>query len=393
MKITFLGQGFLPDTNSPVGEYLMSFLLEDEFHSFFGFSAFASEAGIVGLSDHFQRANERFEHLSLVVGVDLEGTSKEALVAILALDINSFVFYQPASPIFHPKIFLFEGEKRCELIIGSSNLTTRGLFLNVEASLLVSIDNELEEDRKVLEDLKSYFKGIFDQSDPNLQPLTNELIEELVAKSIVPTETERTSKHDKVEPKEKETTWSLIAKLFPRRAIAKVAKEFKRVSKTRKPKTTSDMPESATPHALGELAWAKHDLPKSDVQIPQKEGTNPTGGIRLTQADYLLPRKTIDQTTYFRQLFSDFKWKDTGKTPYVEVAFVPFEIIIRGEFIGKFNLEARHKPSGEAGQNNYTTLISWGKVGDAIREAYLVGANLELYKPASNGDPFQIIFH
>lgn len=257
MKVTFLGQGFSPDANSPVGEYLMKFLLEDDFHSFIGFSAFASEAGIVGLSDHFQKAKEKFDNVSLVVGVDQQGTSKEALVAILALDINSVVFYQLASPIFHPKIYLFEGQKRSELIIGSSNLTARGLFINVEASLLVSIDNELDEDRKVLSDLKEYFKDIFDHSDPNLQPLTNELIEELVATGIVPTETERTLKHDKVEAKEKETTWSLIAKLFPRRVIAKVAKEFKRVRKLKKPNPTPDLPESTKPHALGELAWGQ----------------------------------------------------------------------------------------------------------------------------------------
>lgn len=393
MKITFLGQGFLPDANSPVGEYLMRFLLEDDFHSFFGFSAFASEAGIVGLSDHFQKANEKFEHLNLVVGVDQKGTSKEALNAILALGINSFIFYQPAFPIFHPKIYLFEGEKYSELIIGSSNLTMQGLFVNVEASLLVSIENKLEEDLKVLSDLKSYFKGLFDQTDPNLQPLTEELIEELVAKGIVPTEVERTSNHDKLETKEKDTTWSLIAKLFPRRAIAKVAKEFRKVRKPRiaaQPVTALAPPK---PHILGELVWAKYNLPKSDVQIPQVERTKPTGGLRLTQAKFLREGKEIDDTKYFRDLFSDYKWIDSGKKTFVEIAIVPFEITIRENYIGKFNLVVRHKPSGDAGQNNYTTSISWGSVGDTIRDAYLVGANLELYAPATKGDPFQIIFH
>lgn len=393
MKIKFLGQGFLPDANSPVGEYLMRFLAADEFHTFIGFSAFASEAGILGLSNHFQKAKQNYEKINLVVGVDQKGTSKEALKAILDLDINAAVFYQPAFPIFHPKIYLFEGELRTELIIGSSNLTMQGLFVNVEASLLVSIDNESEEDCRILDELKAYFKGVFDQSDPNLQPLTNELIEELVATGVVPTETERTLKHDKVEAKEKETTWALIARLFPRRAIAKVSKEFKRVRKASMVEPVTELPEPAKPHTLGELVWAKYNLPKSDVQIPQDERTNPTGGLRLTQAKYLIDGKEIDDTTYFRKLFADFKWMDAGKKTFVEIAIVPFEITIRGEYIGKFNLAVRHKPSGDAGQNNYTTSISWGVVGDTIRDAYLLGANLELYKPVKKGEPFQIIFH
>ncbi|MCF8243748.1 MAG: phospholipase D family protein [Saprospiraceae bacterium] len=216
MNITFLGQGFLPDGNSPVGEYLMKFLLEEDFHSFTGFSAFASEAGVVGLSDHFKKAKEKFENLTLIVGVDQKGTSKEALDAILDLDISAHIFYQLSFPIFHPKIYLFEGEQRTELIIGSSNLTTQGMFINVEASLLVSIDNGDEADRKVVDDLKAYFNGLFELSDPNLQPLTVELIEELVAQKVVPTESERKQQHDKQEQQEKEKNYSLIGKLFPK---------------------------------------------------------------------------------------------------------------------------------------------------------------------------------
>jgi len=394
MNITFLGQGFLPDANAPIGEYLMKFLLDEDFYSFTGFSAFASEAGVVGLSDHFKKAKEKFENLTLIVGVDQKGTSKEALEAILDLDISSHVFYQSSFPIFHPKIYLFEGKNRTELIIGSSNLTTQGMFINVEASLLVSINNWNDDDRKVVDDLKAYFNGLFELSDPNLQPLTVELIEELVAQKVVPTESERKQQHDKQEQQEKEKNYSLISRLFPKRAIAKIAKEFKRVRKatTKKAELVKAKAEANVASTLGELVWAKNNLPKSDVQIPAREGTNPTGGIRLTQADYLVDGKTLDQTTYFRNLFGDFKWKAASQAPYVEVALVPFEITIKGKFIGKFNLEIRHKPSGEAGQGNYTTSISWGNAGEVIREAYLFGANLELYKPAKEGEPFQIVF-
>lgn len=93
----------------------------------------------------------------------------------MALNIDAYVFYQPSITIFHPKIYLFEGADKSELIIGSSNLTSQGLFTNVEASLLVSIDNRVETDRKIVEQLKDYFKGIFDFTDPNLKKLSKKL--------------------------------------------------------------------------------------------------------------------------------------------------------------------------------------------------------------------------
>ena len=36
--------------------------------------------------------------------------------------------YHERGRTFHPKIYLFEGAAKCELIIGSSNLTSQGLF-------------------------------------------------------------------------------------------------------------------------------------------------------------------------------------------------------------------------------------------------------------------------
>ena len=108
----------------------------------------------------------------------------EALEELLSLDINAYVFYQPSITIFHPKIYLFEGADKSELIIGSSNLTSQGLFTNVETSLLVSIDNSVETDRKIVKQLKNYFKGIFDFTDPNLKKLSKKIIAGLVKAKV-----------------------------------------------------------------------------------------------------------------------------------------------------------------------------------------------------------------
>jgi len=83
MKTTFLGQGFESSSVDAIGKYLIQFLNRQDFHSFIGISAFASEAGIFGLSGHIQTAKAVFKNLSLIVGIDQEGTSKEALEEII----------------------------------------------------------------------------------------------------------------------------------------------------------------------------------------------------------------------------------------------------------------------------------------------------------------------
>ena len=188
MEITLLGQGYEAESKKSVGKKLIEFLEQKDFHTFTGISAFASQAGITGLAKHIATAKKHFGNLNIIVGVDQKGTSKEALEALLNLKINAFVFYQPSFTIFHPKIYLFEGKEKSELIIGSSNLTAQGVFTNIEASLLVSIDNSVEADRKIVEQFKDYFKGVFDFTDPNLKKLSKKIIADLVRAKVVPSE-------------------------------------------------------------------------------------------------------------------------------------------------------------------------------------------------------------
>lgn len=394
MDIILLGQGYEATSKYSVGHKLIEFLSQKSFHSFMGISAFASQVGISGFSKHIKAAKKHLRTITIVTGVDQKGTSKEALEALLKLDINAYVFYQPSITIFHPKIYLFEGEDKSELIIGSSNLTAQGLFTNVETSILVSIDNSIEADRKIVEQLKEYFKGIFDFSDPNLKKLSKKIIAELVKAKVVPTEAERKAAQDKAEKVERKETENIISRIFPKRTIAKIPSEFigKRTAskKATVSKVETKETEISKPSAKGKLVWTRKQLPSSSVQA-SGVGTNPTGGLRLVQDDFVVKGKKINQTKYFRDiLFGKFNWKQIKKTPYVEVAIVPFEVTIKDKFVGKFDLEVRHKPSGEAGQHNYTTSISWGKLSETIRKAKLSGARLDLYAPKGNSKSFQI---
>jgi len=388
MNITLLGQGFEAASEHSVGNQLIKFFADKYFHTFTGISAFASQAGVNGLSKHIAAAKKHLNTITIVTGVDQKGTSQEALLALLDLNINAFIFFQPSFTIFHPKIYLFEGADKSELIIGSSNLTSQGLFTNVETSLLVSIDNSLEADRKIVEQLKDYFKGIFDFTDPNLKKLTREIIADLVEAKIVPTEAERKAAQDKAEKPGRPETENIISKIFPKRAIAKIPNEFR----TTKKLTTKTTP--APGDAIGsisrkrELIWESGKLTERDLNIPKGSTTNPTGSMLFKKGK----TKNIDQRHYFRDtVFSSLKWKHDTKpeTSHLERAKATFNIVIDGKLSGSFKLTLTHNPRTDTRsyeQKNSMTSISWGEAKNVIAKDNLIGKSATLYKTKKKGE-------
>lgn len=382
MKVNFLGQGFEEMSADSVGNQLIKFFTDKGFHTFTGITAFTSLAAITGLSNLIKIAKEHLTNITIVTGIDQKGTSKEALEELLALDINAFVFYQPSITIFHPKIYLFEGNDKCELIIGSSNLTSQGLFTNVEASLHVSIDNSSVSDRKIIEQLKKYFNGIFDHSDPNLKKLNKELITELVKANVVPTEEERKEAQDKEEKAERKESENIISKIFPKRAIAKIPSEFRG---TRKPTTKTTAATAAAVGSVsgkGELVWESEKLTERDLNIPKGSNTNPTGSMLFKKGKM----EDIDQRHYFRDtVFSSLKWKRDTKpdTAHLERAVATFKIVIEGKNEGTFKLTITHNTRTDTRsyeQNNSMTQISWGDAKKVIAKDNLIGKSASLFK-------------
>lgn len=141
----------------------------------------------------------------------------------------------------------------------------------------------------------------------------------------------------------------------------------------------------------GVLVWRK-TLPQTDA-LQVNEGSHHVGGVRLTQARFENPPGVrIDQTTYFRQLFADYPWeREPGRHRDQEHAFVPMRIIIRGRDYGVRNFEVSHKPSGEAGQANYTTILRWGReFNPTVLRENLTDTVFSLYETAEPDADFLI---
>ncbi len=399
MNLQLLGQGYEPESENSVGKLLMKFLSDTNFHTFIGISAFASQSGVNGLGQFITTAKSHLERIVIIVGVDQKATSKEALEALLALEIDAFVFYQPSYTIFHPKIYLFEGTKKYELIVGSSNLTTQGLFSNIETSVLLSVDNNIAIDRDIIEQVKTYFSGLFDFSDPNLQKLTQEVINLLTEQEVIPTEAQRKELQDKSEKIERTDIVNILSEVFPKRQIAKVPSEFRRKSSRRiKYQTESGIPEAITHAPLSiietkddlELLWISKPLTERDLNVPKGGNTNPTGSMLFKKGALL----DIDQRHYFREMvFADLDWTFDlrPESTHIERTTAFFRFIINGDDYGEFELTLSHNTKTDSAaylQHNSMTQISWGKAKQIIAKQELIGNICKLYAVTSDLNRF-----
>lgn len=389
MEIEILGQGFEPLSKKSVGNVLMEYFSNQEFHSFTAISAFATLSGVNGISKFISEA-EHLKNNLIVVGVNEKVTSKEALEEILKIEnVVSYIFYANNNSIFHPKIYLFEGNKTTVLIIGSSNLTGRGLFTNVEVSLQVTIDNSIEKDKKVIEQLKDYFVGIFDQTDSNLKNINSELIDNLVKSGIVPTESEQKASRAKAKESEPKVIDDIISKIFPKRAIAKIPKEFN--SKSIKKEVIKFS--KSFDRNLSRLLWQSGKLTERDLNIPKSKNTNPTGSMYFKKG----LNQNIDQRHFFREnVFKNLDWKKdlNPTTSHYERTKAAFRIIIKGADFGFHELLINHNTKTDTKsyiQKNSMTSLSWGESKSIIAKDELIGCNALLYSNDEDSTSFTLV--
>lgn len=153
--------------------------------------AWARESAVLSLTPVLRQFLEAGGRLRLTVGVGLQGTSTEALEALLDLerfgDIAVFVYHNEATEeTFHPKIYLFTAPDNGRLIVGSSNLTDGGLSTNIEAAL----DVETAVDAPAIVEAGRRLGELRDTTDSRVRRLDRAFIGELTASRYVVPEAE-----------------------------------------------------------------------------------------------------------------------------------------------------------------------------------------------------------
>lgn len=124
--------------NDPLVDELISLLRDRSFLRVRGLVAFARWSGLSLLDPDIRRfLSRRDRSLDLIVGVDLGGTTLEALTYLLELPRTRVRVARLGrnDACFHPKVFLADSRTKWVSIVGSSNLSSGGLFTNTEVSV------------------------------------------------------------------------------------------------------------------------------------------------------------------------------------------------------------------------------------------------------------------
>lgn len=160
--------------NGQLGNRLIELLDSPDYHTLNIVVAFAKNSGVLRIKDAFERFRERGGIVNTYVGVDMGGTSYEALIALLLHTDSLNIVHSENSQTFHPKIYQFLGKDKGLIVIGSHNLTAGGLWTNFESSVLIPLDGAstssalimgLEDYIGQLASLKDSFISISAQED------------------------------------------------------------------------------------------------------------------------------------------------------------------------------------------------------------------------------------
>lgn len=230
MEVSFIAHG-MPQLRTPAGDVILGALQGGLYNDFIGFSAFVSIGGVNNLKDGITSFISNGGSVSLYVGVDLHATSKEALKALIDANIPTKIVYSPNSVVYHPKVYLFRGTNNHMVIVGSSNLTTSGLFQNVESSICVKFNDGDEQGMALENSILRYFDKIIDGTSGSVRDLTEETLQLLVDSNIVLPETSLRTARKKMDDSLPDVPISTNQKLkgkFEKLTLARPPKGYKK---------------------------------------------------------------------------------------------------------------------------------------------------------------------
>ena len=309
------------------GEKLQEILLSGNFDTFYIIVAYVKESGVIRLKPFVEKFKSVGGIVKAVVGIDQKLTSIQGLALLMPLCDEIYV-YHSENPMqtFHPKAYAFLKEgKKAIVLIGSNNLTAGGLYTNYEFG---SCHEYNLKDKSQMQHFSEFKKAFEFYSTPS--KCSKNLSPELFKRMI------ETGHYLSDEKKEIKRIFSGTGEMVVREKIfgSEVFKapRIQPVQKklvNEKPETPKEVEEIPIIPSLpkGNIVWEKK-LTKSDILVA-KEGTNPTGGLRLTQAKWKDNGKKIHQTTYFREkLFGSFEWREIRPNPKVYGANILFNVTI-----------------------------------------------------------------
>jgi len=336
-------------------------------------TAFMTESGLSLLEDALKPIAGRTR---LFVGVRNGVTTAQSIRKALELGCETYMVDTGSNAgIFHPKLYYARGTTGAALLLGSANLTRRGLCVNIEASLLQTLDTTADKD--FLEELEgkldamiaNYPENVIRANDIKQLIDLHEagcLLDECDARPANPAGKSGNPALDNVPKMALSTKWKNMPSATP--------------SPLTKTAAASTPPEDLV------QVWISKPLGRANIDLPNRPGTNPKGAMSLTAGRM---KGKIDPRHYFRnEVFQYLTWNTDKKSAYRERATVSVQVIVKSIDYGRHELKLSHDTRTHTPaykQNNYMTSLHWGVAKPYVAREGLLGRTLKLFR--DTGDP------
>lgn len=391
MAVSFIGQPF--EDFGWSADWFKTVLRDERVHTLEIAVAWVKRSGLARISEDLTAFRSRGGNTSIIAGIDEGGATVQGLTLALNLFDNAYVFHDRSSRTFHPKVYLAKGDGIAYLMVGSNNLTAGGFYNNYEGALVCVLDPENLQDMALLAQINSWFAVIY--TDRSCKLLDQTLLEILISIGKYKVGDEDRTKREGVEEEDydgittdpQENIFGISSSkkkgLAPRLRDARegydmddgdIRREHRRVQGDEGNRDDGDAAPTAIEIATSivqpvvasivlPLRWIKQ-LSPADAQHPIKEGSNPTGNLKLAKAG-----NDIDFKTFFRyEMFGTVNWaSETRPRGLFEEAIVPFQVVINGRDLGRFNIKIDHAEHRIANQSNVPTWLHWGPLRDYLQ--------------------------
>lgn len=156
-----------------LGDRIIELLGSADYHTLNIAVAFAINSGVLRIKDALANFRASGGKVNAYVGVDLGGTSYEALTALMLHTDSLNVVHSERGQTFHSKIYQFSGKDNGLLVVGSHNLTGGGLWTNFESSVHIPLNGQSASEAEISKKISDYFQKL-SSLEASFMPITNQ---------------------------------------------------------------------------------------------------------------------------------------------------------------------------------------------------------------------------